>query len=105
MPGRKPLGDKAMSGCGAAGPLPGGPCGRSAQGPLPASRATGAAARSDGATRWPSWWSCKATIRRGSMRCRRALPTARRRTRLRAICDLDLSELQGIEPPRGFGRD
>jgi hypothetical protein len=24
---------------------------------------------------------------------------------LRAICDFDLSELQGIEPPRGFGRD
>ena len=24
---------------------------------------------------------------------------------LRAICDLDLSELQAIEPPRGFGRD
>ena len=24
---------------------------------------------------------------------------------LRAICDLDLSELQVIEPPRGFGRD
>ena len=24
---------------------------------------------------------------------------------LRAICELDLSELQGIEPPRGFGRD
>jgi len=24
---------------------------------------------------------------------------------LRSICDLDLSELQGIEPPRGFGRD
>ena len=24
---------------------------------------------------------------------------------LRAISDLDLSELQGIEPPRGFGRD
>jgi hypothetical protein len=24
---------------------------------------------------------------------------------LRTICDLDLSELQGIEPPRGFGRD
>jgi len=21
------------------------------------------------------------------------------------ICDLNLSELQGIEPPRGFGRD
>jgi len=24
---------------------------------------------------------------------------------LDAICALDLSELQGIEPPRGFGRD
>ena len=23
---------------------------------------------------------------------------------LRAICDLDLTELQAIEPPRGFGR-
>jgi hypothetical protein len=24
---------------------------------------------------------------------------------LRAICELDLAELQAIEPPRGFGRD
>ena len=24
---------------------------------------------------------------------------------LRAICDLDLSELEVVEPPRGFGRD
>ena len=24
---------------------------------------------------------------------------------LQAICDLDLSELQAIQPPRGFGRD
>jgi hypothetical protein len=24
---------------------------------------------------------------------------------LQAICDLDLSELQGVIPPRGFGRD
>jgi hypothetical protein len=24
---------------------------------------------------------------------------------LRAICELDLSELQAIIPPRGFGRD
>jgi hypothetical protein len=24
---------------------------------------------------------------------------------LRAICELDLSESQAIEPPRGFGRD
>ncbi len=24
---------------------------------------------------------------------------------LRTICDLDLTELQGVEPPRGFGRD
>jgi hypothetical protein len=24
---------------------------------------------------------------------------------LRAVCDLDLSELESAEPPRGFGRD
>ena len=24
---------------------------------------------------------------------------------LRSICDLDLSDLEQIEPPRGFGRD
>ena len=24
---------------------------------------------------------------------------------LRAICELDLAELQAVEPPRGFGRD
>ena len=24
---------------------------------------------------------------------------------LRAVCDVDLSELQAIDPPRGFGRD
>jgi hypothetical protein len=24
---------------------------------------------------------------------------------LRSICDLDLSELESVEPPRGFGRD
>ena len=24
---------------------------------------------------------------------------------LRAICDIDLAELQAVEPPRGFGRD
>jgi hypothetical protein len=24
---------------------------------------------------------------------------------LQAMCDLDLGELQAIEPPRGFGRD
>ena len=24
---------------------------------------------------------------------------------LRSICDLDLSDLEGVEPPRGFGRD
>ena len=24
---------------------------------------------------------------------------------LRAICDFDLSELEALEPPKGFGRD
>lgn len=31
-----------------------------------------------------------------------ASPTAEA---LQAICDLDLAEIQGISPPRGFGRD
>lgn len=38
-----------------------------------------------------------------------ALPDSLQETntgeRLQAICDLDLRELQDIEPPRGFGRD
>jgi hypothetical protein len=38
-----------------------------------------------------------------------ALPTTLREgataDALQAICELDLSELQAIEPPRGFGRD
>src|SRR5271165_7695085 len=55
---------------------------------------TGAAARRDGARRWPSWWSCKATIRRGSMRCRRALPTARRRTRCERLAAMVFKALQ-----------
>jgi hypothetical protein len=24
---------------------------------------------------------------------------------LQAVCELDLSEIQAVEPPRGFGRD
>ena len=24
---------------------------------------------------------------------------------LRAVCDIDLSDLDSVEPPRGFGRD
>jgi hypothetical protein len=24
---------------------------------------------------------------------------------LRAICDLDLTDIESVEPPRGFGRD
>jgi hypothetical protein len=38
-----------------------------------------------------------------------ALPEALQETAtaeaLRSICDLDLDEVQAIEPPRGFGRD
>jgi hypothetical protein len=33
------------------------------------------------------------------------LRAARRAEALRSICDLDLSDLEQIEPPRGFGRD
>jgi hypothetical protein len=34
-----------------------------------------------------------------------ALPQNLEDTALRPICDLDLSELETIVPPRGFGRD
>ena len=38
-----------------------------------------------------------------------ALPTSLQDTAtadaLQAICDLDLADLQAIDPPRGFGRD
>ena len=33
------------------------------------------------------------------------LPDSATAEALRAICDLDLSQLQAIIPPRGFGRD
>jgi hypothetical protein len=33
------------------------------------------------------------------------LPDSATAEALQAICDLDLGELQTIEPPRGFGRD
>jgi hypothetical protein len=34
-----------------------------------------------------------------------ALLTTATADALHAICDLDLSDLQAIDPPRGFGRD
>jgi len=67
------------------------------------SRATDAATRSVGATRWPSWWSCKATIRRGSMRCRRALPTARRRTRCERSATSTCRSFRGSSRRAGSG--
>jgi hypothetical protein len=41
-------------------------------------------------------------MRPGWIACRRDSALAEA---LQAICDLDLSELQAIIPPRGFGRD
>ena len=51
--------------------------------------------------------SCKRrlSMRPGWKTCRTAFRTAPTAEALRTICDLDLSELQAIIPPRGFGRD
>ena len=37
--------------------------------------------------------------------CLKTYKTAPPAEALQAICDLDLTELQAIVPPRGFGRD
>jgi hypothetical protein len=34
-----------------------------------------------------------------------AFPESATAETLRAICEIDLSELEAVEPPRGFGRD
>jgi hypothetical protein len=44
-------------------------------------------------------------IRLGSTPCRKNMADSGMAEALRAICDLDLSELESIVPPRGFGRD
>jgi hypothetical protein len=44
-------------------------------------------------------------MQHGSKACRTTCETAPLADALQAICDLDLSELQAIIPPRGFGRD
>ena len=37
--------------------------------------------------------------------CRRTYKDSATAEALQAICDLDLTELEAIVPPRGFGRD
>ena len=67
----------------------------------PADRRSGSSA---GMTPSPRPWNCRPSMPDGWRRCRTTNRTVRSPT-LRAIVELDLSELQAIEPPRGFGRD
>jgi hypothetical protein len=64
-----------------------------------------AAGFSDGETWSPSYRTFRTNIRLGSTLCRKTLRTAPTAEALGAICDLGLSELESIVPPRGFGRD
>jgi hypothetical protein len=63
-----------------------------------------AAAFRDGTMPLPTYRRFKTITRLGSRLCRKTWRTATADA-LRAICDLDLSELQSIVPPKGFGRD
>jgi len=82
---------------GAAGAISGGPCGRSAQD------------RRRRPQRWRDAVAELVELQGDYQAWLDALPPSLADSAtadaLRAICDLDLSELQGIEPPRGFGRD
>jgi hypothetical protein len=49
--------------------------------------------------------SFKAIIRLDSMPCPKTWRTVPRQTPCARSADLDLSELQSIVPPKGFGRD
>jgi hypothetical protein len=93
MSGRQPLGDGPMNAAERQARFS--PCERSRPRSATRGRATGAAARRDGATPWSSWSGCKAAIRHGSMRPRRALPKARWRTRGVRSCSTESKLLVG----------
>jgi len=58
-----------------------------------------------GPTMSPASWKPRSNMPPGWTACRDNLQDGATAEALRAICDLDLTELQAIEPPRGFGRD
>ena len=74
------------------------PCGPDAQ-------PTTAAAPDAGTTRLPNWSRCKPNMKHGWKPCPKTLQDTATAEALRTISELDLTELQAIDPPRGFGRD
>jgi hypothetical protein len=76
-------------------------------GPLPCharGRPVGAAGSSAGTTRSSNSRRHRLSMPPGWRHGRTINKTAPRRRRS-AVCDIDLAELQAIEPPHGFGRD
>ena len=53
----------------------------------------------------PSWLHCRMNVTPGCNPYRIVCNRAPQPKRLQAICDLDIGDLQAVEPPRGFGRD
>ena len=75
----------------------------------PASRIRSSADRRSRVQRWRDAVAELATIQAHYAAWLDALPPSLQdgatAEALQAICELDLSELQAVEPPRGFGRD
>jgi hypothetical protein len=75
----------------------------------PASRIRSSADRRSRVQRWRDAVAELTTVQAQCVAWLEALPTSLHDSAtaeaLQEICDLDLSELQATEPPRGFGRD
>ena len=75
----------------------------------PASRIRSSADRRSRVQRWSDAVAELTTVQAQCVAWLEALPTSLHDSAtaeaLQEICDLDLSELQAVEPPRGFGRD
>ena len=64
-----------------------------------------AAGPGGGTTTSPASWKVRLSMRPGWISLPDNLRDSALAEALQAICDLDLTELQAITPPRGFGRD
>ena len=75
----------------------------------PASRIRSPADRRSRVQRWRDAVAELTTVQAQCVAWLEALPTSLQDSAtaeaLQEICDLDLSDLQALEPPRGFGRD
>ena len=101
---RKPIGDRPMTDAERQARR------RTAQAAgKPASRIRSPTDRRSRVQRWRDAVAELTTVQAQCVAWLEALPTSLHDSTtaeaLREICDLDLSELQATEPPRGFGRD